>query len=134
MNPIWHLYLIGSSMVVLAIIHVVFPKRFKWDEELKKLSLINRQLMEVHTFFIALVVMLNGLLLLTCAEQLVDQSRLARAVVIGLVIFWGCRLGFQFFVYRPELWKGKRFETVMHIFFSVLWTYYVATFIWLFFI
>ena len=53
-----HYKIIGIILIALAFSHVIFPKYFKWEKELKSLSLINQQIMKVHTFFIALVVLL----------------------------------------------------------------------------
>jgi hypothetical protein len=69
-----HLKIIGILLIGLALIHIVFPKYFKWDKELGSLSLINRQLMTVHTFFIALTVFLMGLLCLHHLLKLLAQT------------------------------------------------------------
>lgn len=113
--------------MVLAFIHLPFPKYFKWKEELKPLSLINKQMMEVHTFFIALMVFLMGLLSLTQATAMV-YTELGRIISLGLGVFWGFRLVFQLFVYSVKLWKGKLFETSIHIVFTLLWIYITSVY------
>lgn len=128
-----HLKIIGSLLICLALIHIVFPKYFNWDKELKSLSLINRQMMTVHTFFIALTVFLMGLLCLTGSNELVETD-LGKKVSLGLGVFWTIRLFIQFFVYSPELWKGKKFETAIHILFSLLWIYLSILFLTVYFI
>jgi len=60
----------GYGLILLAIIHAIFPKAFDWKNQLPNLTLINQQLMTVHTFFIALTVFLIGLLCATSAYQL----------------------------------------------------------------
>jgi len=75
--------IMGCGLIVLALIHAVFPKVFDWKKELAGLSLINQQLMTVHTFFIALAVFLNGLLCVTCADELMNTS-LGRKLCLGL--------------------------------------------------
>ena len=60
-----HLKIIGTLLIILAFIHAIFPKYFNWKQELNSLSIINRQLMYVHSFFIAFVVLLMGVLCLT---------------------------------------------------------------------
>jgi hypothetical protein len=71
----------------LSLVHLIFPKYFNWKEELKSLSLINKQMMTIHTFFIALVVFLMGLLCLTSATELIE-TRLGKTISLGLGIFW----------------------------------------------
>ena len=124
-----HLKVIGVLLVLLALMHAVFPKRFHWKEELARLSLLNRQVMVVHTFFIALTVFLMGLLCLTSSAEL-SGTPLGKRVSLGLAVFWLARLLIQFFGYSSELWRGKRFETAVHIVFSALWTYLTAVFAW----
>lgn len=114
--------IIGYLLILLALIHVIFPKYFNWKEELNQLSLINKQVMQVHTFFIALTVLLMGILCVTSATEVITTS-LGRKISFGLGIFWFCRLLIQFFGYSAKLWKGKNFETTVHIVFSILWIY-----------
>ena len=124
---IFQLNLVGWCCLLLALAHLVFPGYFNWNEELKGLSLMNRQLMYVHTFFVALVVLLIGLLCLTSAADLVE-TRLGHRIAFGLFIFWGLRLLIQFFGYSTQLWRGKRFETAVHILFTLLWAYFSIVF------
>ena len=127
-----HLYIIGTLLMVLALIHIIFPKYFNWKIELQPLSLINRQMMTTHTFFIALTVFLMGLLCVTSATQLIETS-LGNKIILGLAIFWSIRLFFQFFVYSKILWKGKKFETIIHIIFSGFWVYLCTIFFTIYF-
>ncbi len=122
-----HLFITGYLLIFLAVIHSIFPKRFNWEEELSTVSLINRQMMYVHTLFIALVVLLIGLLCVTSSKDLIETV-LGRRICIGFTIFWITRLIIQFFGYSSELWKGKTFETSVHIIFIFLWTYFSFVF------
>lgn len=117
-----HLIIIGSIFIVLALIHIIFPKYFEWEKEFRSLSLINRQVMKIHTIFIGLTVFLMGLLCLTSSDELIETS-LGKKIILGLAIFWTIRLFVQFFGYSSKLWKGKLFETIVHIIFSLLWIY-----------
>lgn len=117
-----HFKIISVLLIALAMVHIFFPKYFNWDKELKSLSLINRQMMTVHTFFIALTVLLMGLLCLTSSAELIETN-LGKKISLGLGLFWTVRLVIQFFGYSTDLWKGKKFETLMHIIFSLLWIY-----------
>lgn len=117
-----HLSIIGISLVILGLLHIIFPWYFNWETELSRLSLVNRQVMQVHTFFIALIVLLMGILCLLAPRQLLE-TELGHLISFGLAIFWTTRLVVQFFGFSPDLWKGKAFETTVHILFSGFWTY-----------
>lgn len=69
-----HLKIAGSLLMVLAVLHIFLPHYLKWKQELGALSLINRQIMYVHSFFIAMVVFLIGLLCVIAASELVSTS------------------------------------------------------------
>lgn len=120
-----HLKIIGCLLMLLALIHVIFPKYFKWKDELKGLSLMNKQMMMVHTFFIALTVFLMGSILVLESKELIETN-LGRKIILGFAVFWSIRLFIQLFVYSPELWRGKKIETAIHVLFTCFWVYISA--------
>ena len=123
-----NLRVIGVLMAGLVVLNVFVPRRFRWREELARLSLVNRQIFEVHAIFLVLTLALFSALLLTSADALLEHTRLARAMLIGLTLFWSLRLAMQWFYYSPAIWRGHRFNTVMHYAFSAMWIYVTAVF------
>src|SRR5580698_9434673 len=123
-----HLKIVGTLLIILALLHFFFPGYFNWKKELGSLSLINRQMMYVHIFFIAFGVLLIGLLCLTSSHEL-STTIIGKNISLGLGIFWTVRLFVQFFGYSSKLWKGKPFETAIHILFSMFWAYLSTVFI-----
>jgi uncharacterized Tic20 family protein len=70
-----------------------FLALLKPAEELARLSLLNWQISVVYANFIALVLVLTGLLCLMLPETaLLLPTALAKAVMTGLVVFWAARL------------------------------------------
>lgn len=123
-----HLRAAGLLQLALAALHLHFPERFRWREELARLSLLNRQIFLVHTLFVCLVLVLFGSLSLFAAPELLQPSRLARLVSGGIAAFWAVRLLVQWFVYDPQLWRGDRLNTIIHVLCSALWTYLTAVY------
>jgi hypothetical protein len=118
----------GTMLIILALLHFTFPRYFRWKHELSSLSIMTRQLVYVHSFFIAFAVFLMGLLCLTSANELLTTA-LGKRISLSLGIFWVARLLIQFFGYSSKTWKGKRFETAIHILSSLFWTYVSTVFI-----
>lgn len=118
---------LGVAMIALALLHAIFPRYFNWAVELPRLSLMNRQMMQVHAGFIALTVFLMGMLAVTSSELLV-AGPLGQRISGAIAFFWFCRLLIQWFGYSSELWRGKPFETAVHVVFSALWITITATF------
>ncbi len=122
------LRLAGCSLIGLAAMHLWFPKHFRWVEEFSRVSLLNRQIFYVHCFFLCLVLVAMGALCALAPEALLTPTPLGRLVSSGLVIFWLLRLVVQWFVFDHRLWRGKPFETAMHIGATILWSNYVIIF------
>ena len=129
MNPEWHLRIAGALQIALALLHVTFPRRFRWAEELARLSPLNRQIFVVHTLFICLVLVMMGALSLLAPGTLLEPTRLSRLVLGGFASFWGLRLLCQWFVYDSSLWRGQTFNSVVHVLFTLLWLYLTVVYL-----
>ena len=125
-----HLKFAGATLIFLALSHLFFDKRFNWRAETARMSLLNRQIFYVHTFFVALSVGLMGAIALFGTRALLQPTLAASWMCGGFALFWACRLWCQFFVYDASLWRGQRFETAIHILFSLAWSYYIGVFGW----
>ena len=118
----------GVVLAALVVVNLFVPSRFGWRADMAKLSLLNRQIFQAHSVFLILTLALSSALLLTNADALLQPSRLSRAILIGLTIFWGVRMLMQWFFYSPDIWRGNRFFTTMHVVFSTVWIYMTAVF------
>ena len=123
-----HLRIVGVVMMWLVLVNLYVPHRFQWREEMTRLSLLNRQVFTAHNLFLILTLVLFGLLLLVLGDALLEPTRLSRAVLAGLTVFWGARMLMQWWFYSPAIWRGNRFNTRMHYVFSVVWIYITAVF------
>ena len=124
-----HLRIVGVLLLMLVGVNLVVPRRFSWGAELARLSLFTRQVFIVHCLFIILLLAMMGILCLCFAPALLEPTSLGKVVLSGLALFWTTRLGVQFFVYSPKIWRGNRFNTVAHIVFACVWVYFSAVFI-----
>jgi hypothetical protein len=123
-----HLKVVGVLLVALGLAHSLFGRYFNWKQELAPLSLLTRQVFQVHGFFIALVVAMMGVCSLFYTTALLASGDLSRVVLSGFLIFWLSRLAIQLFVYDPAIWRGRRFYAFMHVVFTIFWIYVVLTY------
>lgn len=123
-----HLRIAGALQIALALLHLDFPKRFRWKEELARLSLLNRQIFLVHTVFICVVLTMIGALSLLAPRTLLEPTSLSRLVLGGFAVFWGLRLVFQWLVYDSRLWRGDSFNTAVHAVLTAIWAYLSAVY------
>jgi hypothetical protein len=118
-----HLQIVGFLLVLLGLSHALMNRYFGWRKELAGISLLTRQIFFVHTFFIALGVILGGAVSLAFPNALLTPAPFNRAILASMAFFWLCRLLAQFFVYDSAIWHGNPGRTCMHIAFSTLWCY-----------
>jgi len=128
MNLRLHLEIAGALLIGLGLAHSFFNRYFGWSAETARLTLFTRQVFYVHGFFIAVVLILMGALSSFYAGELLQSTKLSRALCGGLAAFWILRALVQWFVYDPSVWRGSRFRTVAHGMFSLLWIYLAATY------
>lgn len=122
-----HLKIIGWLLMLLSFLHVFVPGYLDWKKDLAPISLMNRQMMKTHMIFIAIAVFAIGLLCVTSTQDLLTTP-LGNKLCLGLMVFWALRLFFQFFVYSSELWRGKKFETFIHVMAVGFWVYMAVVF------
>lgn len=127
-----HLKIIGSLLIGLGLAHAFFPKYFNWKKDLDTLDQINKEMFYSHTFFIVVTIILMGLLSIVFPEEIV-KTKLGLGIALGFAVFWTLRLLVQLFGYSSNLWKGKKFETAIHILFTFFWSYMSIVY-WLIFI
>jgi hypothetical protein len=119
---------VGVFMAALVVFNVFVPRHLHWPEDLRRLSLVNRQIFEVHAIFLVLILAMFAVLLLTSSDALLQPSRLSRLLLGGLTIFWGLRMLAQWFYYSPATWRGDRMRTAVHYGFSAAWIYVTSVF------
>ena len=126
-----HLQIVGALLIVLSFSHLYFGRHLNWRGDAVKLSPINRQIFHVHTFFICFVLVMMGILCLFFPHALLPPAAptlLSKLSLVGLTVFWGTRLVFQWCVYDRSLWWGQRLNTAAHLVFTVLWAYFTLIF------
>ena len=124
-----NLRFVGLIMAGLVVLNLLIPKHFHWQEDMARLSLLNRQVFQAHSVFLILTLGMFSALLLLYSRDLLEPTRLSRAILIGLTIFWTLRMLMQWFFYSPQVWRGHRFNTVMHGVFSLMWVYVSTVFV-----
>jgi hypothetical protein len=111
----------GGVLILLAALHIPIGKRLNWAEDARRLSPVNASIFHVHTFFICLVLVLMGLPCLVEPGLFLEPTRAGVWITWSISAFWAVRLYFQWCVYPPALWRGKRMESFVHAWFTLVW-------------
>jgi hypothetical protein len=118
----------GAGLILLAILHIPIGKQLKWVEDARRLTPVNASIFHVHTFFICVVLVMMGLPCLLEPDIFLNPTPAGRWLTWSISAFWATRLYFQWFVYPPDLWRGKRLETWVHAWFTLVWAALSALF------
>jgi len=111
----------GGGLILLALLHLPIGKHLQWGEDCKRLTPVNESVFHVHTFFICLVLVMMALPCLFEPSIFLTPSRAGAWLSWSFAGFWVVRLYFQWFVYKPGLWRGKPVETAVHGLFTLIW-------------
>ena len=115
-------------MLLLAILHIPIGRQLRWSEDARKLTPVNAAVFHVHTFFICVVLVMMALPCVLEPGIFIEKSRAGAWLCWSISCFWALRLYFQWFVYQADLWRGKRMETAIHLWFTLIWSALAALF------
>ena len=118
----------GAGLILLALLHFPIGKHLNWREDAARLTAVNASIFHVHAFFICVVLVMMGLPCLLDPMVFLERSPAGTWLAWSFAGFWAIRLYVQWFVYPTALWRGKRFETIMHWGFTLVWTGWAALF------
>lgn len=122
----------GIGMGALALVHLPIARSLGWDEDVRRLKPVNEAIFHSHLFFLCLGLVLLAIALAFGAPAFVERSALGRWIAGVLLVFWTFRLYRQWFGFPQSLWRGKRFETRIHLAFTAVWVMVVTVFAMLF--
>jgi hypothetical protein len=123
MTLVSHLRFSGVLLILLGLAHARFGRYLNWRSDLAKLELVNRQIFLVHCFYIALFLVMMGLLCCLLPSSLLQPQPLSQAVLGGMTCVWGIRLLIQWTVFDRVLWRDHQVHRRIHYLLTLLWVY-----------
>lgn len=111
----------GAGLILLALLHIPIGRHLQWREDAARLTPVNASIFHVHAFFICVILVIMGLPCLLDPRVFLEPTRAGAWLSWSFAAFWALRLYCQWFVYEADLWRKKRFETAMHVWFTLVW-------------
>ena len=118
----------GAGLILLAGLHRLIGRHLKWREDAARLNPVNASIFHVHNFFICFVLVMMGLPCLLEPAVFLEASGAGAWLAWSFSAFWITRLFVQWFVYPRDLWLGKRMETIVHAWLTIVWVSLAALF------
>ena len=119
----------GAGMIVLALAHIPMGRHLGWREDAARMSPQSESIFHVHTFFVCVMLIVMGVRALFAPQIFIEPTAAAAWLSWTYAVVWALRLYVQWFVFPRELWRGKSFETAMHLMFTVIWSGLIALFV-----
>ena len=89
------IFLAGIGQLSVLAASALVPVRLNWREEFAKLSPLHAQMYWVYGGYTVMSIIALALICVANAQELATGSRLARSLMLYMLVFWGVRLSLQ---------------------------------------
>jgi hypothetical protein len=119
------LRIIAVAQIGLAVLSFFLPRILDWKADIARMSLLVREVFEIHSWFISLTLATWGVLTWRFAHEMAHApTGLSRWLCGAIALFWGIRCVLQWLHYSPAHWRGIPSRTVIH------WACFVGYGLW----
>ncbi len=109
------LRIVAVAQLALAALSLRLPRILKWQPDIDRMSPLVRDVFEIHSWFIALTLVIWAVLTWQFAPAMVHSpTQLSRWLSAAIGIFWGIRCVLQWSHYSPSHWRGNPQRTLIH--------------------
>ncbi|MDA0322436.1 MAG: hypothetical protein O2923_06930 [Verrucomicrobia bacterium] len=122
MNANW-LYAAAGVHFAIAGLNLGLKRIMNWQDDLRRMPLIIREVMQIHGWFISITLAIFGVLTIRFAPDMALGSDIVlRWLAFSIATFWGVRTVLQVVGYSSSHWRGKVRETILHIVLLIVFT------------
>ena len=106
----------AAAQIGVAILNLFLVRLMKWEPDLARMSLLVREVFQVHAWFISVTLAIFGALTLRFATEMASAgSPLAKWLCAGIGAFWAIRTVLQVTYYSSSHWRGQLGRTTAHV-------------------
>jgi hypothetical protein len=126
--------LCGFGHIALSVGSVFIPKALKWQQHLKSLQPLLRQMFWTYAAYILVINFCFGIVSLIATDEFLNGSMLAKSITFFISVYWFARIAIQFFYFeRSEAPRGVIYtlgEIMLVILFASFTIVYFAAFLY----
>lgn len=101
----------GLAQLAIVVGSLLIPRVLRWSEDVAQLRPLTRQVFWTYAAYIWSTNLFFGIISVTMPNELVGGSALAMALSIFIAIYWGARIGIQFFYFdRSDAPTGPQYQ------------------------
>ncbi len=117
---------VGHLVVFIASVQV--PYRFHWNEELSKLSSMNRKLFWIYGGYVAGCILSFAVFTSLFHDRMLAGEPAALGIAGFITVFWGVRLVLDRTCIGPEEWPDGPLFDIGHLLLSLLFLFFVLVY------
>ena len=119
----------ATGQAAVALLNLNLTRILGWKTEVSRMSLLVREVFQIHTWFISLTLMIFAILTWRFGPLMISGEELtARWLAVSIGIFWGLRAILQITHYSGSHWRGDGTRTIVH--FTLLFVYSAWAFLY----
>lgn len=109
------LKLAALCQIGIAVLSLFLARLLDWNADIARIPLLIREVFQIHGWFIALTLIIFGLLTWRPAVEIAGgQREFLRWFAGSIALFWVLRAIMQWTHYSREHWRGQAGRTVIH--------------------
>lgn len=109
-NLISLVFLAGAAQLCLVTVSLIIPRVLRWSEDVAQLRPLTRQVFWTYAAYIWSTNLFFGIVSVAMPAELVSGTQVSLALTLFMAIYWGARIGIQFFYFdRSDAPEGYVF-------------------------
>lgn len=127
------LFLCLAAVLQLAVaaLNLFLIRIFKWREDLARMPLLLREVVQVHAWFISITLAIFGVLTWRFAPEMASRANpVCRWLAASIGLFWAVRTVLQVAYYSSSHWRGKPGRTLIHGVLLMMYGGFALLYLW----
>lgn len=121
---------VAVMQATVAVINLALVRLLHWEKEVANMSLLLRQVFQIHAWYISLTMAIFAVLTWRFAGEMARGTNPAlQWLNASIAFFWGLRVVLQFVHYSPSHWRGRPGRTVIHCLLIATYLGFTATYL-----
>ena len=107
---------VALVQILIAIVNLFLVRILKWEADLARLPLLIYEVVQVHKWFISIIVAIFAVMTWRFRLEMASGNNLVAVWLAACIgCFWLFRTFLQVFYYSTSHWRGQTVRTLLHI-------------------
>jgi len=105
----------AALQMAIAALNLFLVRILKWQDDMARMPLLFRQVVQVHLWFISITLAIFAVLTWRFSAEIAAKAHpVYQSLAAAIGLFWAVRTILQILYYNPSHWRGKPGRTCIH--------------------